>query len=100
MEEYLLIEDTTLTDIANAIRSKTGGNDKILVDDMADCIKGMGVFDYANAEATSIGAYQFYNRDYFNSVTYPAVTYIHQYAFACDATFSSNLTSVNFPEAS
>lgn len=73
MAEYL-IQDTTLTGIANAIRGKTGGTDPVAVSDMAaqiDGIRAGGGVDVLNAlidrsiteisssSATSIGSSAF-----------------------------------------
>lgn len=106
MAEYL-IQDTTLTGIADAIRGKTGGTDPVAVSDMAAQIEGIqagGGDDVLNAlidrsiteissNTTSIGSYAFQNCSTLTTANFPAATSIDYNAFQnC-----SSLTTADFP---
>lgn len=106
MSEYL-IQDTTLTGIADAIRGKTGGTDPVAVSDMAAQIAGIqaggGDIDALiersiteiSSNATSIGEYAFYRYVALATVYFPVATSIGSYAFASCYT----LTTADFPVA-
>lgn len=108
MAEYL-IQDTTLTGIADAIRGKTGGTDPVAVSDMAAQIEGIqtggGGGDALNAlidrsiteissnSATSIGNSAFSYCSELTMVNFLVVTSIETSAFeSCN-----KLTTVDFP---
>lgn len=111
MSAYL-IQDTTLTAIADAIRSKTGGSSPLTPDQMAlaisDITTGSGgdsssedgfisraATSYTNTRVTSVGTYCAYNYTALTSINLPAATSIGQYAFyGC-----TGLTNVNLPAA-
>jgi hypothetical protein len=112
MSEYL-IQDTTLKNIANALREKKGSTDLILVTNLAEEIKNLpsGSTDFTERVIertlrtitakdlegiTSIGRYAFANCTLLTSVTIPdSVTDIRNYAFyGC-----SSLTSVTLPDS-
>lgn len=109
MSEYL-IQDTTLTGIADAIRGKTGGTAPVAVSDMAAQIAGIqaggGGDDVLNAlinrsiteissNATSIGNYAFGYCSQLTTANFPVATSVGNYAFyECSA-----LTTANFPAA-
>ena len=96
MSEYL-IQDTTLTAIAKAIREKTGGTDQMTPEQMATKIsniksgddgsfKGMIERTASNptlpSDLTSIGSYAFYHYDKLALASLPAgVTSIGERAF-------------------
>lgn len=93
MADYL-IQDTTLTEIADAIRSKTGSTDAIAIKDMASKINNMETFlDYENTYVTSISKCEYVELDKFKSVSFPNVTEIGSSAFYSN----SNLVVANFP---
>ena len=110
MAEYL-IQDTTLTGIADAIREKTGGTDPVAVSDMAAQIEGIqaggggddvldalidrSITEISSSSATSIGSYAFYSCSSLTTVDFPVATSIGTSAFQnC-----SSLTTANFPVA-
>ena len=110
MAEYL-IQDTTLTGIADAIREKTGGTDPVAVSDMAAQIEGIqagsggddvldalidrSITEISSSFATSIGSYAFYSCSALTTVNFPVAATIGIFAFeSCSA-----LTTVNFPVA-
>ena len=110
MAEYL-IQDTTLTGIADAIREKTGGADPVAVSDMAAQIEGIqaggggddvldalidrSITEISSSSATSIGSYAFYSCSSLTTVDFPVATSIGTSAFQnC-----SSLTTANFPVA-
>lgn len=110
MAEYL-IQDTTLTGIADAIREKTGGTDPVAVSDMAAQIEGIqaggggndvldslinrSITEISSSSATSIGNYAFNSCGSLTTVDFPVATSIGNYAFqGC-----SSLTTVDFPVA-
>lgn len=81
MADYF-IDDSTLTGIADAIRTKSGSNDEILVSDMANTIENMELLvDYENTKATSVVDYAFYGFDRLKSASFPNVTSIGNSAF-------------------
>ena len=112
MSEYL-IQDTTLTAIADAIREKTGGTDQMTPEQMAleisaittgssgdvneseDGFISRSATSYTNTRVTSVGDYCAYNYTALTSIYLPAVTYIGYNAFyGC-----LGLTDVNLPAA-
>ena len=110
MAEYL-IQDTTLTGIANAIREKTGGTDPVAVSDMAAQIEGIqaggggddgldalidrSITEISSSSATSIGSYAFYSCIALTTADFPVATSIGSNAFySCVA-----LTTADFPVA-
>lgn len=111
MSEYL-IQDTTLTAIADAIREKTGGIDQMTPEQMAleisaittggggdssseDGFISRSATSYTNTRVTSVGAYCAYNYTALTSINLPAATSIGQHAFnGC-----TDLTDINLPVA-
>lgn len=106
MSEYL-IQEETLTGIADAIRVKTGGTASIPVSDMAGQIEGIetgggdvdSMIDRSITEISSnvvsIGSYAFYGCSALISVDIPVATSIGKSSFeSC-----SKLTSVEIPVA-
>ena len=110
MAEYL-IQDTTLTGIANAIREKTGGTDPVAVSDMAAQIEGIqaggggddvldalidrSITEISSSSATYIGDSAFAYCSALTTVYFPVATSIGNNAFnKCSA-----LTTVDFPVA-
>ena len=108
MAEYL-IQDTTLTGIANAIREKTGGTDPVAVSDMAAQIEGIqaggggdidalidrSITKISSSSVTSIGGSAFQDCSSLTMVDFPVATSIGNYAFYnC-----KKLTMVDFPVA-
>ena len=104
-----IIQDTTLSRIAEAIRAKNGTTDKIKVSDMAatiEAIKAGGddkaaaiidrsITEYSNDNIETIAAYAFYQCSSLLSVDMPAATSIGYEAFSnC-----SSLTTVSLPAA-
>ena len=100
-----------LTNIADAIRGKTGGTDALTLDGMVEAIAGIEagggdtsaedglvtrtLTEYSNGRVTSIGNYAFYNYSNLSSASFPQATSIGDYTFQnC-----SNLSSANFPLA-
>ena len=110
MAEYL-IQDTTLTGIADAIREKTGGTDPVAVSDMAAQIEGIqaggggddvldalidrSITEISSSSATSIGSYAFYSCSSLTTVDFPVATSIGTSAFQ----YCRSLTTANFPVA-
>jgi hypothetical protein len=84
MAKYF-IQDTTLTNIANAIREKTGGTAQLFPENMPGKIRGItsgnadtmgidqGVVDEANRVASSIN-----NKKAANSITFIAISDMHE----------------------
>ena len=106
MSEYL-IQDTTLTGIADAIRGKTGGTEPVAVSDMAAQIEGIqaggGDIDALiersiteiSSNVTSIGTYAFSGCLQLTAADFPVATSIGNSAFRnC-----SKLTAADFPAA-
>ena len=107
MAEYL-IQDTTLTGIAEAIREKTGGTDPVAVSDMAgkiaeieagggdiDALIDRSITEISSSSATSIGSYAFYSCIALTTADFPVATSIGSDAFySCVA-----LTTADFPVA-
>ena len=110
MAEYL-IQDTTLTGIADAIREKTGGTDPVAVSDMAAQIEGIqaggggddvldalidrSITEISASSAISIGSYAFYSCSSLTTVDFPVATSIGTSAFQ----YCRSLTTANFPVA-
>ena len=107
MAEYL-IQDTTLTGIADAIREKTGGTDPVAVSDMAgkiaeikagggdiDALIDRSITEISSSSATSIGSYAFYSCSGLTTANFPVATSIESYAFQ----YCRSLTTVEFPVA-
>ena len=110
MAEYL-IQDTTLTGIADAIREKTGGTDPVAVSDMAAQIEGIqaggggddvldalidrSITEISSSSATSIGSYAFYSCSSLTTANFPVATSIGTSAFQ----YCRSLTTANFPVA-
>lgn len=100
MAEYL-IQDTTLTAIADAIRNKTESTEEIAVVDMAEKIESIETIkdidinlDYINNYVTEISYRNAYSDSAFLSVSFPKLTKISSsYAFS----YCKNLKSVDFP---
>lgn len=104
-----IIQDTTLSRIAEAIRAKNGTTDKIKVSDMAatiEAIKAGGddksaaiidrsITEYSNGSIETIGGYAFYNCSSLLSVDMPAATSIDDNAF----NYCTSLTTVDLPSA-
>ena len=93
MAEYL-IQDTTLTGIAEAIREKTGGTDPVAVSDMArkiaeieagggdiDALIDRSITEISSSSATSIGSYAFYSCIALTTADFPVATSIESNAF-------------------
>ena len=108
MAEYL-IQDTTLTGIADAIREKTGGTDPVAVSDMAAQIEGIqaggggdinalidrSITEISSSSVTSIGDSAFKDCSSLTTADFPVATSIGNYAFQdC-----SSLTTADFPVA-
>lgn len=108
MANYL-IKDTTLSNIANSIRNKTGSTEKIKVADMANEIAGISagggdtdaedglvtrqLISYTNDRVTSIGSYAFMYCKSLTTVNFPVCRSIGSYAFSnC-----TSLTTASFP---
>ena len=104
-----IIQDTTLSRIAEAIRAKNGTTDKIKVSDMAatiEAIKAGGddkaaaiidrsITEYSNDNIETIAAYAFYQCSSLLSVDMPAATSIGGNAFGgCNS-----LTTIDLPAA-
>ena len=104
-----IIQDTTLSGIADAIRAKNGTADKIKVSDMAatiEAIKAGGddkavaiidrsITEYSNDSVETIGSYAFYGCSNLATLDLPAATSIGTYAF----NNCSSLTTVSLPAA-
>ena len=103
----VLVTESYLTDISNAIRSKNGDSTKYKPSEMAAAIKNIKAQDntainsvidrtisgdYTNNEATSVGKYAFAFCPYLKTVTMANCTNINSNAFY-DCT---GLTSANF----
>ena len=96
MAEYL-IQDTTLTGIADAIREKTGGTDPVAVSDMAAQIEGIqaggggddvlnalidrSITEISSSSATSIGDSAFQDCSKLTTADFPVATSIGSSAF-------------------
>lgn len=107
MAEYL-IQDTTLTGIAAAIREKTGGTNPVAVSDMAgkiaeieagggniDALIDRSITEISSSSVTSIGSSAFSNCSVLTTIDFPVATSIGRSAFfSCKA-----LTTVDFPVA-
>ena len=107
MAEYL-IQDTTLTGIAEAIREKTGGTDPVAVSDMAgkiaeieagggdiDALIDRSITEISSSSVTSIENSVFQGCSSLTTVDFPVVTSIGNSAFySC-----SKLTTADFPVA-
>ena len=104
-----IIQDTTLSRIAEAIRAKNGTTDKIKVSDMAatiEAIKAGGddkeaaiidrsITEYSNGSIETIGGYAFYQCSSLLSVDLPSATSIGYNAFY----YCEKLTTVDLPMA-
>ena len=103
MSEYL-IQDTTLTGIADAIRGKTGGTGPVAVSDMAAQIEGIeagggdidAMIDRSITEissnATKVGSYAFYDCTKLKTANFPMATSIGSYAL-----YFCPITTINLP---
>ena len=95
MAEYL-IQDTTLTGIADAIREKTGGTDPVAVSDMAgkiaeikagggggdiDALIDRSITKISSSSVTSIGGSAFQDCRSLTTADFPVATSIGNYAF-------------------
>lgn len=92
MAEYL-IQDTTLTGIADAIRGKTGGTVPVPVSDMAAQIEGIqagggdidALIDRSiteiSSDVTSVGEYAFYKCSKLTTANFPVAMSIGSNAF-------------------
>lgn len=95
----------TFTSIANAIRSKTGKEDKLTPAQMATEIEGIATggndtaliegnaTEVVNHEATKVGSYGFYNFRELERVDLPNVTEVRESAF-----YSSGIKELYFPK--
>lgn len=93
MSEYL-IQDSTLTNIADAIRNKTGETEQIVTNNMATKIREMkGLVDYENTAATEIPDYCFYKFENLRNISFTKATKISSNAF----NLCTNLKEANFP---
>ena len=106
----VLVTESYLTDIGNAIRSKNGGSTKYKPSEMAAAIKNIktqdntavnGIIDrtisgdYTNNEATSIGKYAFAFCFNLKTVTMTKATDINSNAFyGCTGLISANFPNV------
>ena len=104
-----IIQDTTLSRIAEAIRAKNGTTDKIKVSDMAamiEAIKAGGddkeaaiidrsITEYSNDSIETIGSYAFYGCSNLATLDLPAATSIGDSAF----NYCTSLTTVDIPAA-
>jgi hypothetical protein len=105
------VDGNDLTNIADAIREKTGSNEMLSLDEMVAEIEGISnsnkddedmiisrsskFTSYYNDRVTTIGSYAFLSCDNLKTVNFPGVTTILSSAFAS----CSSLTSVSFPAA-
>ena len=108
MSQYI-IQEETLTSIADAIRAKTGSTDAMTPGTMATAISEINtdgntdiedgiitrnITEYSNDRVDEIGDYAFYRCGWLTTVNLPLVTTIYEYAFyGCD-----RLKSFNAPE--
>lgn len=93
-----IIEGSTLTNIADAIRGKTGGTDQLTPTQMATEIESLevgggntdiedglvngSITEYSNPRVTSIRGYAFYSCTSLTTINLPLVTTIAQYALS------------------
>ena len=103
----LYIKAQTLTDIADAIRNKTGASAMMTPSQMASAIGSISGGDttledelitgelnnYENSRVTTIRPYAFYSYQLLTTVSFPNVTSIGSYAFG----YCTSLTTVSFP---
>lgn len=110
MAEYL-IQDTTLTGIADAIREKTGGTDPVAVSDMAAQIEGIqaggggndvldalidrSITEISSSSATSIGDSAFDSCSALTTADFPVAATIGDSAFASCSKLKSLLLRGN-----
>ena len=107
MAEYL-IQDTTLTGIADAIREKTGGTDPVAVSDMAgkiaeikagggniDALIDRSITEISSSYAKTIGNSAFQECSNLTTVDFPAVTSITSSAFRTCSSLKSLLLRGN-----
>ena len=111
MANYKIVDaeqlDATFTEIADAVRAKTGTNEAMLITDIASKINGIAaggqdyleakidgtLSEYSNNTITSIVSYAFAYCPSLTSVNFPVCTNIGGHAFySC-----RSLTSINFP---
>ena len=107
MAKYV-IEDTTLTNMADAIREKTGGTEPITPSNFATEIAGIQsggdttiedglvegtLTEYSNDRVTNVGEYAFYHTT-ISKIDLPNVTSVKKMAFQ-----SSFVQSLNLPKA-
>ena len=104
-----IIQDTTLSRIAEAIRAKNGTTDKIKVSDMAatiEAIKAGGdgkeaaiidrsITEYSNSSVGTVGNYAFNRCNSLTTVDFPKATSIGDSAFY----YCTALTTVDLPAA-
>lgn len=104
-----IIQDTTLSRIAEAIRVKNGTTDKIKVSDMAAMIKAIkaggdgkeaaiidrSITEYSNSSVGTVGNDAFSRCNSLTTVDFPKATSIGDFAF--NSCYS--LTTVNLPAA-
>ena len=104
-----IIQDTTLSRIAEAIRAKNGTTDKIKVSDMAAMIKAIkaggdgkeaaiidrSITEYSNGSVETIGDYAFSHCNALTTVDLPAAASIGNSAFS----YCGKLTTVDIPAA-
>lgn len=110
---YRKVDEASLTEVADAIRAKSGTMDKMEfpggfvsavhaiqtgggdVNESEDGFISRSATSYTNTRVTSVGAYCAYNYTALTSIYLPAATSIGQYAFyGC-----TGLTDVNLPAA-
>lgn len=102
-----LIQNTTLSSLADAIRNKTGKSESFTPAQMISEINNLSlnnnerekeivactISNYINSDISKVGSYAFYNYSALTSVNLPNCSYVGSYAFcACLA-----LTSINLP---
>ena len=102
----VLITESTLSDIAEAIRGKTGQEKSMKPSEMAVEISGIAdsaddmrqligrtITEYTDSELTKVGMYSFYFCKSLTYVDLPACTFVDHYAFySC-----SSLSEVKIP---
>ena len=109
-DKRVLIKESTLTALADAVRAKTGTEADLLPSEMSVAVDGIepagaykealngmidGTITEIESQAESIGEYAFYKRPSLTTANFPVVTSIGSFAFG----YCSSLTTVDFPAA-
>ena len=109
-DKRVLIKESTLTALADAVRAKTGTEADLLPSEMSVAVDGIepagaykealnGMIDGSiteiESQAESIGEYAFYKCTALTTANFPVVTSIGNFAFG----YCSSLTTVDFPAA-